>query len=480
MKDFYQDRRILITGAAGTVGREMVRQLHALGPAELRLMDNNESEIFFLMEEYKSNNVHCFLGDVRDSEKIKKLADGIDIIIHSAAFKHVILSEYNPFDVVQTNIIGVENIIRAATSCGVKYVLFTSSDKAVNPTNVMGTSKLMGERLITAANAIKDNGKTIFSSTRFGNVIGSRGSVVPLFIKQIKNGGPVTITDKRMTRFIMTIEEAARLVLKSVVISKGGEVFVIEVNPRASRTIPFVSKTIGVPLARLATSIMVGRTLEELGFTGETHPPYTTVKEAVFPFIKFPGVDTLLGPEMKSTGEVMGMGRDFGSAFVKAQFAAGNNIVLEGVVFISVKDDDKEAVLPFAKALLGFGFDIIATTGTAEFLRKNSVQTGHVWKVAEGRPNIVDRIKSGDVDMVINTTFGAESVRDSYSLRRTTLDFAIPYFTTIAAARAAVLAIKSLVNSKLEVKSLQEYHEQIRDSFEKDTSGQRMSGKALD
>ena len=226
MKDFYQDRRILITGAAGTVGREMVRQLHALGPAELRLMDNNESEIFFLMEEYKGNNVHCFLGDVRDSEKIKKLADGIDIIIHSAAFKHVILSEYNPFDVVQTNIIGVENIVRAATSCGVKYVLFTSSDKAVNPTNVMGTSKLMGERLITAANAIKDNGKTIFSSTRFGNVIGSRGSVVPLFIKQIKSGGPVTITDKRMTRFIMTIEEAARLVLKSVVISKGGEVFV--------------------------------------------------------------------------------------------------------------------------------------------------------------------------------------------------------------------------------------------------------------
>jgi len=226
MKKFYKNKRILITGAAGTVGREMVRQLYALGPAELRLMDNNESEMFFLMEEYKSNNVHCFLGDVRDSEKIRKLADGIDIIIHTAAFKHVILSEYNPFDVVQTNIMGVENIIRAATSGGVKYVLFTSSDKAVNPTNVMGTSKLMGERLITAANAVKNNNSTIFSSTRFGNVIGSRGSVVPLFMNQIKGGGPVTITDKRMTRFIMTIEEAARLVLKSIVISKGGEVFV--------------------------------------------------------------------------------------------------------------------------------------------------------------------------------------------------------------------------------------------------------------
>ncbi|MFQ5480884.1 MAG: carbamoyl-phosphate synthase large subunit [Thermodesulfobacteriota bacterium] len=245
---------------------------------------------------------------------------------------------------------------------------------------------------------------------------------------------------------------------------KDGEVFVIEVNPRASRTIPFVSKTIGVPLARLATSIMVGKTLAELGFTEEVHPPYTTVKEAVFPFIKFPGVDTLLGPEMKSTGEVMGMGPDFGSAFVKAQFAAGNNIVLKGVVFISVKDGDKEAVLPFAEALEGFGFDILATTGTAEFLKQNNVRASHAWKVAEGRPNIVDMMKSGEVDMVINTTFGAESVKDSYSLRRTTLDYGIPYFTTVSAARAAVLAIKSLVKSRLEVKSLQEYHEQIRDS----------------
>jgi len=245
---------------------------------------------------------------------------------------------------------------------------------------------------------------------------------------------------------------------------KGGEVFVIEVNPRASRTIPFVSKTIGVPLARLATSIMVGRTLEDLGFTEEVHPAYTTVKEAVFPFIKFPGVDTLLGPEMKSTGEVMGLGADFGSAFVKAQFAAGNNIVLEGIVFISVKDDDKEAILPLAKALESFGFEIIATAGTADFLNKNNVRSSHVCKVAEGRPHIVDRIKSREVDMVFNTTFGAQSVRDSYSIRRTTLDFGIPYFTTVAAARAAVLAIKSLLKSRLEVKSLQEYHEQIRES----------------
>ena len=226
MENFYRDKKVLITGSAGTVGREMVRQIYSLKPAELRLMDNNETEMFFLMEEYKNKNIFCFLGDVRDKDKVEKLSEGVDIIIHSAAFKHVILSEYNPFDVVQTNIIGVENIIKAATACNVRHVLFTSSDKAVNPTNVMGTSKLMGERLITAANAVKNNGKTIFSSTRFGNVIGSRGSVVPLFFKQIRKGGPVTITDRRMTRFIMTIEEAARLVLKSAVISRGGEVFV--------------------------------------------------------------------------------------------------------------------------------------------------------------------------------------------------------------------------------------------------------------
>jgi FlaA1/EpsC-like NDP-sugar epimerase len=183
-----------------------------------------------MLEEYKNTNVYSFLGDVRDKEKLQKLAAGIEIIIHTAAFKHVILSEYNPFDVVQTNIIGVENVIRAAKACGVKCVLFTSSDKAVNPTNVMGTSKLMGERLITAANTLRHNSDTVLSSTRFGNVIGSRGSVVPLFMKQIRKGGPVTLTDRRMTRFIMTIEESARLVLQSIVHAKGGEVFVTKMQ----------------------------------------------------------------------------------------------------------------------------------------------------------------------------------------------------------------------------------------------------------
>ena len=225
-KKVYEGKRILVTGACGTVGREIVEQLLRLEPAEVRVVDNNESEMFFLMENHKQDELCCFLGDVRDRDKITQLSKNIDIIIHCAAFKHVHLSEYNPSDVVQTNIGGVENIIRAASSSRVKRVLFTSSDKAVNPTNVMGTSKLMGEKLMTAANAVKTDSDTVFSSNRFGNVIGSRGSVVPLFMRQIKAGGPVTITDKEMTRFIMTIEDAANLVLESLTIMRGGEVFV--------------------------------------------------------------------------------------------------------------------------------------------------------------------------------------------------------------------------------------------------------------
>lgn len=226
MRVFYEGKRVLITGAAGTVGGEITRQMLDFGPSELRLVDNNETGVFFLMEEYRRAGVTCFLGDVRDRCKMEKLASGVDVIIHCAAFKHVILSESNPFDVVQTNIMGMENIIRSAIQCRVKNVLFTSSDKAVNPTNVMGVSKLMGEKLITAGNISKDNAVTVLSSTRFGNVLGSRGSVVPLFTRQIREGGPVTVTDNRMTRFVMTIREAAALVLKSVIISRGGEVLV--------------------------------------------------------------------------------------------------------------------------------------------------------------------------------------------------------------------------------------------------------------
>tara|TARA_R110000787_G_scaffold89896_4_gene190211 strand:+ start:482 stop:1546 length:1065 start_codon:yes stop_codon:yes gene_type:complete len=223
----WHGRTVLITGVCGTVGRELLRQTVALAPAEIIGLDNNESELFFLTEEYSHNpSVQLFLGDLRDREALCDKMRGIDIVLHAGALKHVFLCEQSPRDAVQTNITGTQNIIDAATLHGAKRVLFTSSDKAVNPTNVMGTSKLMAERLMSANNAMRRADGPIFASTRFGNVLGSRGSVIPLFKRQIAAGGPVTITDEGMTRFIMTLEEAVRLVITSAFLAHGGEVFV--------------------------------------------------------------------------------------------------------------------------------------------------------------------------------------------------------------------------------------------------------------
>jgi FlaA1/EpsC-like NDP-sugar epimerase len=210
------------------VGAELVQQLLDTPVAEVRALDNNESALFFLGEAYRNDpRFQIFLSDVRDAEKMERMLHGVDFVFHAAALKHVPLCERSPFDAVQTNIIGVENIIRASLSNKVQKVLFTSSDKAVNPTNVMGTSKLMGERLMTAANALEQSSDgQIFASTRFGNVAGSRGSVIPLFHQQIQEGGPVTLTDSIMTRFVMTLSDAVGLVLESMQLSKGGEVFV--------------------------------------------------------------------------------------------------------------------------------------------------------------------------------------------------------------------------------------------------------------
>ena len=222
-------KRILVTGACGTVGSELVRQLldENLQTAEVIGIDNNESELFFLEQRFIANpRARFFLGDVRDRDKLRRKMQGIGIVFHAAAFKHVILCERSPYDAVQTNIVGVQNIIEAACECGVEKVIFTSSDKAVNPTSVMGTSKLMGERLMTAANSNQTAGGPVFASTRFGNVLGSRGSVIPIFHEQIRKGGPVTLTHPDMTRFIMSIEEAVRLVIDSVALAQGGEVFI--------------------------------------------------------------------------------------------------------------------------------------------------------------------------------------------------------------------------------------------------------------
>lgn len=233
--DRFKDKTVLVTGACGTVGAELVRQLVAGPAAHVVCIDNNETELFFQVEHHRaSGKVSGHLADIRDREALKLRMRGVDIVLHAAALKHVGLCEDSPAQAIATNIQGTQNVIDAAQENGVERVIFTSSDKAVNPTNVMGTSKLMGERLMTAAAETTANGLdlrtrktgTIFASTRFGNVLGSRGSVVPLFRRQIAAGGPITLTDRRMTRFIMTLEEAVRLVLDSVWLASGGEVMV--------------------------------------------------------------------------------------------------------------------------------------------------------------------------------------------------------------------------------------------------------------
>jgi len=235
------------------------------------------------------------------------------------------------------------------------------------------------------------------------------------------------------------------------------EIYVLEVNPRASRTIPFVSKATGVPLARLATRVMLGQTLAELGLVAEVVPKHISVKEAVFPFIKFPGVDIILGPEMRSTGEVMGVDDSFGMAFAKSQLAAGMPLPLDGTVLLTVADRDKEAVLPVARGFAGLGFKLLATHGTARFLAEHGLQVETVYKLGRGRPNIVDHIKNGDIDLVINTPIGKGPKYDEYQLRRQSLIHGVPIITTIRGALAALEGIGTLRGGGMRVKSIQEY-----------------------
>ncbi|MDD3802476.1 MAG: carbamoyl-phosphate synthase large subunit [Desulfuromonas thiophila] len=238
---------------------------------------------------------------------------------------------------------------------------------------------------------------------------------------------------------------------------KDNAVYLIEVNPRASRTSPFVSKATGRPLAKIAARLMAGKSLGQLGISGDPVPQHVAVKESVFPFAKFPGVDTLLGPEMKSTGEVMGIDIDFGHAFAKAQIAAGVKLPRGGKVFISVKDSDKVEVAPIARRLLEAGFGLVATGGTADYLRQQGLTVERVNKVKEGRPHCVDALKNGEITLVFNTTFGAESIADSFSIRRTTLMYGIAYYTTVAGMAAVTDGIIALARESLDVRALQEY-----------------------
>jgi len=239
---------------------------------------------------------------------------------------------------------------------------------------------------------------------------------------------------------------------------QGERVFIIEANPRASRTVPFVAKATGVPLAKVASQLMAGRTLSQLGLTAEPIPPLQTVKEAVLPFKRFPGSDTLLGPEMRSTGEVMGIASSAGMAYAKAELAANEALPTGGTVFLSTHDRDKAALVPVAQRLVGLGFSLIATSGTAEALRAAGLAVESILKVHEGRPNIEDAIRSARIQLIINTPIGRKAVHDDQYLRRAALDYAVPTVTTLAGARAALEAITALQQQTLEVNALQDIH----------------------
>ena len=242
---------------------------------------------------------------------------------------------------------------------------------------------------------------------------------------------------------------------------KDGTVYVLEANPRSSRTIPFVSKSVGLPLAKIAANVMIGKSLVEQGFTREPKVPYVSVKEVLLPFDKLPGADVLLGPEMRSTGEVMGIDYNLGLAFFKAELSADNSLPLQGMVFISVKDEDKAAATVAARKLYDAGLSIIATDSTAEYLRRSGLPVVRVNKIFNGSPNVLDYIKIGEVKLIINTPTTNQSVKDGYQIRRAAVDYHVPYITTIQAAQAAADAIQKAKNNQITIKALDEYHKEV-------------------
>ena len=228
LDDYYKGKKILVTGGSGSIGHKIVEELLKYDVDVVRVFDNNETALFDLEQDLNSSKIRLFVGDIRNSKRLKMAFKDVDIVFHAAAYKHVPLCEYNPVDAVETNVGGTQNIIEAANYCGVEKVVLISTDKAVSPVNVMGATKLLAERLMISSNAYSGYDGTKFSCVRFGNVLNSRGSVIPVFKKQIKKGGPITITDEEMTRFIMHIHEAAKLILNAGEISEGGEIFILK------------------------------------------------------------------------------------------------------------------------------------------------------------------------------------------------------------------------------------------------------------
>jgi len=226
MNEIFKGKKILITGGAGSVGHALIDEILKQDPKVIRVFDSSENGVFNLEQVHGNGKLRYLIGDIRDKTRLRRAMDNIEIVIHLAAMKHVLCCEYNAFEAVKTNVIGIQNAIDAAIDADVEKFIFSSSDKAANPANVMGTTKLLGEKLISSANFYKGNKRTIFASVRFGNVMGSSGSVLPIFKKQIDAQEPMTITDEKMTRFVLTMKDAVNLIMKSVKLAKGGEVFV--------------------------------------------------------------------------------------------------------------------------------------------------------------------------------------------------------------------------------------------------------------
>jgi len=270
-------------------------------------------------------------------------------------------------------------------------------------------------------------------------------SLAPATIREIERQ-TIALARGLKVRGLMNVQYAVQ----------GTDIFVLEVNPRASRTVPFVAKAVGLPIAAIAARVMSGELLKSFNLT-PSKSPHVSVKEAVLPFARFPGVDPVLGPEMKSTGEVMGLDSDFGRAFAKSQIGAGLKLPLGGTVFMSMRDADKDLAIEPARRLIGLGFEIVATRGTADALEAAGLAVKRINKVLEGRPHVVDALKNGEIHLVFNTTDGAQALTDSMSIRRTALTMKVPYYTTLAGAAASAMAIAALQRGELDVRPLQSY-----------------------